>query len=173
MILKLTQILLLTISLIGIHPVLAEESCHLEQHELSPGVTEIVFPDMRIKLEPASGIFKLKGIGIPGVVEDWTSANIEANGKPSQISGFFDNNGSKYLFAQVIVDRHDSSLDWAIFRSEKLTKLGSEGTAYFLSRGEERCIKVSNQKWNDARRKIFKEDFFDSSGIVVPYRKDF
>lgn len=150
----------------------SEVDCSISLSELSPGVSEIVFPDMRVKLEPGSGVFKLKLIGIPGVVEDWTSAKIVDDQAPSLISGYVEKGGSKYLFTQVIVDRNGSSLDWAIYRSEKLTELGSEGTAYFSSNGDRRCTKTTNQKWNEARRKIFGETFSDSSGIIVPYRTE-
>lgn len=151
---------------------LSETDCSVNLTELSPGVFEIVFPDMRVKFEPGAGVFKLKLIGIPGVVEDWTSAKIANDESPSQISGFVEKNGSKYLFTQIIVTRSGQTLDWGIYRSEKLTELGSEGTAYFSSGDERRCVKATNQRWNEARRKIFGETFSDSSGIIVPYKTE-
>lgn len=150
----------------------AETNCSITITVLSPGVSEIVFPDLRVKLEPGSGIFKIKMIEAEGVLEQWTSAKILEGQAPSQISGFVEKGGSKYLFAQVVVDQSGSDLSWALFKGEKLTQLGSEGTAYFSSNGETKCLKTSSQKWNDAKRKIFGEAFSDSSGVVVPYRSE-
>lgn len=144
----------------------AEDLCKVPLTEISTGVYEVVFDEVRIKFEKYNNIAKMKLLGAFGIGDNWTSVKTDIT-LPSRISGYRKKSGQEHLISDLVVkESDDEKFEWAFFIATKVTDTQVFGMSYFASGDETRCISTTATKWVSARNKVFGK-FFDISGVTV------